>query len=149
VIGDSSYTGQERPVAIGYAESMMHSFCLGKNGTGKTALMAHLARQIMESKAGLIVVEAAGDLYQSVLDYVPKDRINDVVLFDVGDDRSPVGFNVLDQGYPPVVIKEIMDLFRHMFGLDGMGIWAKEYIKQGLRVIADVPGLSFIDIVRL
>jgi len=42
-----------------------------------------------------------------------------------------------------------MDIFRHMFGLDGMGIWAKEYIKQGLRVIADVPGLSFIDIVRL
>jgi hypothetical protein len=154
VIGDASFTRQSRPVAIGYDEAMMHTFCLGRNGTGKTALLSHIARQVMEAGCGLVVVEAAGNnqdetLFQQVLHYVPHDRIDDVVLFDVADDRHPVGFNILDQGHPAIVIKEVMDLFKHMFGIDGMGIWAREYLKQGLRIITDVEGLTFIDIVRL
>lgn len=116
------------------------------HNTGKTSVMANMARQIMDDGYGLIVIEQAGDLYQSVLDYVPKHRMDDVVLLDVSDYEHPVGFNVLDQGEPLVVIDQIIDLFNHKYT---KSMWAEEYIWHGLRTIAATPGLAFTDLPTL
>lgn len=149
VVGYSSFPGSERPIAISYEQALMHTHVLGKTGVGKSVLLAHLARQAMDRGFGVILMETEGNLYQSVLDYVPAHRINDVVLLDVQDRQNPVGFNVLDQGNPLSVIDQIMDLFIHKFGKDGMGIWAQEYIYHGLRTISETPSLSFTDLVTL
>jgi TraM recognition site of TraD and TraG len=147
VIGDSSYPGQERPVAIGYDEASVHSFVLGANSPGKTTLLGQIAEQVANAGCGMVLMEAAGDLIEYVLNYMPAKRVNDVIYLNLGDDRWPAAFNVMDQGHPPVVIREITNLFRHIFG--GDGIWAREFLKQGLRIIAEVPCLTFIDIVWL
>lgn len=149
VIGHSNFDGHERPIAIGFEEALMHTHVLGSTGVGKSVLLGHMARQIMEHGFGLILMETEGNLYQSVLDYVPTNRVQDVVLLDVNDRMHPVGFNVLDQGNPMAVIDQIIDLFMHRFGKDGMGVWAQEYIYHGLRTIAASPDLSFTDLATI
>lgn len=147
VIGHSSYPGMERKVAIGFQEALMHTHVLGKTGVGKSVLLAHMAKQIMEAGYGVILIETEGNLYQSVLDYIPKERADEVVLLDVSDTQHPVGFNVLDQS--DSVVDQIIDLFVHKFGKDGMGIWAQEYIYHGLRTLAATPNTSFTDLAAL
>src|SRR3954452_20917722 len=49
VVGDAAWPGRERPIAIGYNEANMHTHVLGANGTGKSVLLAHIARQAMNS----------------------------------------------------------------------------------------------------
>lgn len=149
VVGYSTYPESERPIAIGFNEALMHTEILGKTGVGKSVLMAHMARQMMEAGHGLIVMETEGNLYQAVLDYVPKSRVDDVILMDISDQQHPVGFNVLDQGHQATIIDEILELFQHKYGKDGMGIWSQEYIYHGLRTIAEHPALTFIDLVPL
>lgn len=146
IIGQSSFAGKERRVAIGYEEALMHTHVIGKTGTGKSVLLANMARQIMDAGYGLIMIETEGNLYQSVLDYVPKSRIDDVVLMDVSDTSWPVSFNVLDQGTPQAGVTQLKSLLRHKYQL---GQWANEYLTNSMLTILDVPGLSFIDIPAL
>jgi hypothetical protein len=146
VIGQSTFAGRERRVAIGYDQALMHTHVLGRTGTGKTVLLANMARQIMEAKQGLIMIEQSGNLYQAILDYVPADRIDDVVLMDVSDGRFVPGYNPLDQSNPAGGIKLLKDMLAHKYGL---GQWANEYLTNALRTIREVEGLSFLDLTAL
>lgn len=146
VIGRSVYAGSERPIAIGYREALMHTHVIGGTGTGKTNLLALMARQIMNDGYGLIMIETEGNLYQSIIDYVPAHRADDLVLLDVSDTQHPVGFNVLDQGNPLTVIDQLIDLLSHKYG---ESLWLEEYVYHGLRTMADVGGLAITDLMPL
>lgn len=148
IIGTSTFPGAERPVAIGYQEALMHTHVIGKTGTGKSNVLAHMARQIMRDGYGLILLEAEGNLYQSVLDYVPRERIEDVVLLDVADTMHPVGFNIFDQGNPLAVVDQVIELFQHKYG-DGGGVWLQEFLYFAMRTIIETPGLAFTDLATL
>jgi hypothetical protein len=143
VIGHSTFPGAERPIAVGFREALMHAEILGETGTGKSVLLGHVGRQVMNAGYGLIVMEAAGNLYRAVLDYVPRHRIDDVILLDLSDRQYPVAFNILDQGSSDTVIDEIMDLFAHRYG---MGVWSDEYILHGMRTLAENPDLTLMDL---
>jgi hypothetical protein len=146
VIGRSVFPGAERPVAIGYREALMHTHVIGSTGVGKTNVLALMARQIMNAGHGLVVIETEGNLYQSVLDYVPSHRADDLVLLDVSDTQHPVGFNVLDQGDPLTVIDQLIELLSHKYG---ESLWLEEYVYHGLRTMADVGGLAITDLMPL
>ena len=149
VIGRSTFPGDERLVALGFEEALMHTHVLGKTGVGKSELLAHMTRQAMEHDYGLILMEREGDLYSKALNYVPRNRVNDVIVMDAADRARPVGFNILDQGNPATAIDEIIALLQHRYGREGLGIWAQEYIYHGLKTIAEHPELSFIDLAPL
>lgn len=143
VVGNSVFAGAERPIAIGWDEALMHTWVGGSTGTGKSALLANMARQIMDGGFGLILIETNGNLYEAVLDYVPKERVDDVVLLDVQDSQYPVGLNLLDQGHPLSVIDRIIDLFNYMYK---GSLWADQHLYFGLRTIVATPGLGFTDL---
>jgi len=44
---------------------------------------------------GVCLIDPHGDLVETCLQYIPKHRLDDVVLFDVGDTDFPIGFNML------------------------------------------------------
>lgn len=146
IIGHSPFPGAERPLAISYDASMMHTSVTGVTGTGKTVLLGNMAKQIMGAGHGLILVETAGDLYETVLNYVPQERANDVILLDLSDHERPVGLNLLDQGNREQAIGQVMRLLNHQFP---SGIWSQDYMIHGFQTIAEQPNLSFIDIVPL
>ena len=64
------------------------------------------------------------------------------------DTKYPVGFNVLDQGDPRVVIDEIAELFEYL-DKGSLGIWTREVLYHGLRTITAVPGLTIVDLATL
>lgn len=146
VLGYSNFAGRERKVAVGYTEALMHTLLLGSTGTGKSTLAAHAAKQIMDEGYGLVLIETSGDLYQMVLDYIPKHRVDDVVLLDFQDRQHPVGFNLFDQGNPAATVDQLMSLFIHKYG---GGVWIEEYFYHALRTLAETPGTSFTDIAAL
>lgn len=144
VFGTSTFPGNERQIAVGYPEALMHTWVGGSTGTGKSAVLANMARQIMNDGYGLIVIETEGSLYQNTLDYVPERRINDVVLLDIQETQAPASFGVLDQGNASA-IDQIIGLFNHKYQTS---MWADEHLYFGLRTIQEA-GLGFTDLVPL
>lgn len=150
VVGRSNFPGNERPIAVDYLAARKHMHVVGPTGTGKTALLANMVKQDIDQGYGVVLIDSKGgasSLFAAALDYVPVRRIEDVIVLDVQDTSRPVGFNILNQGDPRVVIDELTDLFESMY--DSKSVWTREVLYHGLRTIASDPRLTFIDLAPL
>ena len=65
-------------------------YIVGKTGTGKSVLLSNMIISDMKSGNGLCVLDPHGELIDSVLEHIPTNRINDVILFDVADSDFPI-----------------------------------------------------------
>lgn len=147
IIGRSNFPGNERLVALGYNEALKHMHVVGPTGSGKTALLANMIKQDMVNGYGVVLIEAKGDLFHAALDYIPPGRLSDVIILDVRDTARPVGFNILQQGDPRVVIDELTALFEHMY--DSKSVWTREVLYHGLRTLSQDPKFTFPDLATL
>jgi type IV secretory pathway TraG/TraD family ATPase VirD4 len=72
-----------------------HLYIIGKSGVGKSKLQELMVRQDIAYGYGVCVVDPHGELIESILDFIPENRINDVCIIDPGDINFPVAFNPL------------------------------------------------------
>lgn len=63
---------------------------------GKSTFISNMVRSDMITNNGIAVIDPHGDLCEEVMAHIPSRRTNDVVIFDVGDMKYPVGFNILE-----------------------------------------------------
>ena len=74
-----------------------HVYTLGKSGVGKSKLLELLVRQDISYGQGLCFIDPHGDVIEAILDFIPENRIDDVVLIDPADGEWPVSFNPLQK----------------------------------------------------
>ena len=72
-----------------------HLYIVGKSGVGKSKLLELLIRQDVSYNHGLCFIDPHGDVIEAVLDYIPKERIEDVCIIDPSDINFPSSFNPL------------------------------------------------------
>ncbi|GAA3894383.1 type IV secretory system conjugative DNA transfer family protein [Streptomyces lacrimifluminis] len=125
ILGRSNFPGNERLLALSPQESTWHLQVVGPTGSGKTALLANLISQDMNAGRGVVLIESKGDLFRAVLDRVPEDRVDEVVLLDVSDTEYPVGWNIL-AGSPFVAAADIQRLFDHLYPQDSRGVRVRQ-----------------------
>ena len=77
-----------------------HLYMVGKSGVGKSKLLELLVRQDIAYGHGLCFMDPHGDVIEAILDFIPEERIKDVVLIDPADAEWPVSFNPLEK-VPP------------------------------------------------
>ena len=58
-----------------------HTYVIGKTGMGKSTLQENMIVEDIKAGRGVGVVDPHGDLAEKVIQYVPKERINDVIYF--------------------------------------------------------------------
>ncbi len=95
VLGDNIHRGVTSEVSLSLPQRLRHAHVIGATGTGKTTFILNLIVQDMERGNGLAVLDPHGDLTDMVMERVPDNRIDDVVLVDPSDIEHPVGFNPL------------------------------------------------------
>lgn len=146
VLGMNIFGDLQRPVAQPYEEAVKHTWVLGASGSGKTTLLGNMIKQDMVNGYGVVMIESKGDLFYRALDFVPRERLSDVIVVNVRDDAMPVGFNILSQGGEAAVnIDEIMQMFRQLYP-NGDDVWMRKLMYQALRTLATQPGMTFVDL---
>ncbi|MCY4639458.1 MAG: type IV secretory system conjugative DNA transfer family protein [Chloroflexi bacterium] len=101
--------GEEGPGGVFLPAPLLHrnQLVVAKTRRGKSTLLAHLARGVMERAldeeraASLVVVDPHRDLAEAVLDSVPPQLAGDTVYLDMAHRERPVGLNLLDVGLFP------------------------------------------------
>ena len=73
-----------------------HVYVIGKTGMGKSTMLENMAVQDIVNGEGLAFVDPHGSTAEKLLDYIPKERIKDVVYFAPHDLDYPVSFNVME-----------------------------------------------------
>ena len=92
------------------------STLVGPTGVGKSTLLLNLITQDMAAGRAVVVIEPKSDLIADVLERVPANRVDDVVLLDPTDTKRPVGLNPLALGgrSPELVADQLLGLFHSM-----------------------------------
>lgn len=94
--GRVTYKNQSVVYGLQRADRRRHMYVIGKTGTGKSTLLANMAINDLKNNEGLCVIDPHGDLVETMLNYIPSHRINDVVYFDPGDPERTVRINLFE-----------------------------------------------------
>lgn len=140
-LGTGRTLGQAVEVRQAESDRLRHTFIVGQTGTGKSSLLAQLILQDIEAGRGVGVVDPHGELIDFVLDRIPADRIDDVVLLDPLDTEFAVGLNPLETSSPQEMdfaVNALIDLFYALFTYETIGGPMFEmYLRNTLYVLMD------------
>lgn len=96
-----------------------HLYLIGKSGVGKSKLLELLIRQDIAYGHGICLIDPHGDLIEDILKFIPKERINDVVMIDPSDSEYPISFNPLQKINPDLkhrVTQGLIEVMQKQFG---------------------------------
>src|SRR3990167_884743 len=96
-----------------------HAYIIGKSGVGKSKLLELLVRQDVAYGHGLCLMDPHGDVIDAILDYIPKERIEDVCLIDPNDSDFPSSFNPLanvDPSFKFILTQGLIEVLQKQFG---------------------------------
>jgi hypothetical protein len=149
VLGTSDAAGISRTVAITPLASTRGLYVLGPTGTGKTSLLKNLVVDDLKAGRGLAVIETNGDLVQELLDLIPRERVDDVILLDPTDPAYAVGFNPFaGSGDASLVADQLGELFQRLWR-SYWGPRTGQLAHMGLLTLARRPGSTLLDLPRL
>ena len=67
---------------------------------GKSTLLENMIIDDIEKGRGVALIDPHGDLAEAVIGYIPKNRTNQVIIFDPSDKEWPIAFNMLEEVEP-------------------------------------------------
>lgn len=114
LLGRNIYRGLETKVYITREDRRRHVYILGRTGSGKTEIMKYMSVQDIKNGEGLCVIDPHGDFIEDILPHVPKERAEDVVLFEPFDMERPLGLNMLEvdsEEQKDFVVQEMISIF--------------------------------------
>jgi len=128
-----------------------HVYVIGKTGMGKSTLLENMAIQDIQNGEGLAFVDPHGSSAEKLLDYVPEERINDVLYFAPFDLEHPVSFNILEDMGPNkrhLVVNGLMSTFEKIWA----DMWSARmsYILQNtIQALLEYPDATLLGINRV
>jgi hypothetical protein len=147
VVATATYPGAERPLALSVRDASHHTHVIGPTGVGKSTLLANLILQQIAAGHGLIVCDAKGDLINDVVDRIPADRIEDVVVLDPTDETRPVGLNPLHTARrdAELVADQVVGTFHRLYAAF-WGPRTQDILHASLLTLASRPGMTLCEL---
>ncbi len=141
-IGKVEFRGEEKKVYFASREDRRrHFYVIGQTGTGKSTLLREMIRQDIQNGEGVAVIDPHGELIDQVLTYVPKERVDDVILFEPFDLERPCGLNMLEYDTPEqkdFAVQEMIAIFYKLFPPEIIGPMFEHYMRNAmLALMAD------------
>jgi hypothetical protein len=155
ILGENMYRGKKTMVRIKDADRRRHMYEIGQTGTGKSVFLQSLIIQDIQNNKGVCVVDPHGDLIESVLTHIPKERAEDVIIFDPSDGERPLGMNMLeydDDEQKTFVINEMINIFDKLYDLKATGgPMFEQYMRNAMMLIMDdkESGATLLEIPRV
>ncbi len=138
-------------IKTGTDDRRRHIYLVGKTGTGKTTVFKNMIIQDMEAGRGVGVLDPHGDLIEELLDYVPDDRVDDVVLVDPGDTKWPVSINMLecpDPAQKNLMASGLVTAVKKHFEYS-WGPRLEYLLNNAILTLVEIPNTTILGIVRL
>ncbi|MBW3599492.1 MAG: type IV secretion system DNA-binding domain-containing protein, partial [Planctomycetes bacterium] len=145
---DNVHRGQRRVARIPAALRSRHCYLSGASGTGKSTLLLNMILQDIQAGEGVGVLDPHGDLINAVVQRIPEERIDDVILFDPADTEFPFALNLLDSkdeaDRERIVSETVMALERYF--PSSWGPRLERLLQFTLYTILDaIPGATLAD----
>lgn len=128
-----------------------HVYIIGKTGMGKSTLLENMAVQDIQNGEGMAFIDPHGKTAELLLEYVPKERIKDVIIFSPFDTEFPISFNVMeDVGYERrfLVVSGLMSAFKKIW-VDAWSARMEYILSNTILALLEYPGSTLIGVNRM
>lgn len=151
LIGQTLYRDSTTRFGIKRTDRRKHMYIVGKTGTGKSTILKNMIIQDMRAGEGVAVLDPHGQLIDELLEFVPENRIDDVVMFNPADADNPVSLNMLEMVDPKqrtLMGDTLVDVFKKYFA-DSWGPRLEYILKNCILTLLEVPNTSLLSVIRL
>ncbi len=129
-----------------------HTYIIGKSGTGKTTLIANMAIDDIRKGRGVAIVDPHGDLCDTILNYIPSSRTNDVCYFNPADPDYVYPLNVLDannESQRELVASGVISIFKKMYGNVSWGPRLEHILRNTVLTLVNTPETNLSHVVKI
>ncbi|MGH2554564.1 MAG: type IV secretion system DNA-binding domain-containing protein, partial [Actinomycetota bacterium] len=147
VVGEATFSGAERQIALPEREALHHMHVVGPTGTGKSTLLANLILQDISDGRAVVVIDPKGDLVADVADRIPANHADRIVLLDPTDEERPLGLNLLAGAHeaPELVTDQVIAIFHQMYSAF-WGPRTQDVLHASLLTLSAEPGLTLCEL---
>lgn len=126
-------------------------YLVGKTGMGKSTILENMIIDDIRTGKGVMVVDPHGDLAEKIVEYIPQNRVNDVIYFNPADIDYPIAFNVVEQVEPHLrhlVASGLIGVFQKLWA-DSWGPRLEYILRNAILAILDYPGSTLLAVTRM
>lgn len=126
-------------------------YIIGKTGTGKTTLLENMVISDILNGNGVGVVDPHGEFAERMLDFVPEERLDDVIYFNPSDLDHPIAFNPIEDVGPEqrhLVASGLMGVFKKIWP----DVWSArmEYIlRNTILALLETPDSTLLGVMKM
>ena len=147
----TNFRNQRTPFGIKQTDRTKHMYVIGKTGMGKTTLLENMAVQDIRNGEGLGIIDPHGSFAEKMLDYIPEERVKDVIYLNPADTDYPIAFNIMEDVNPEqrhLVASGLMGVFKKMWP----DVWSArmEYILNiCILALLEYPNATLLGVNRM
>ena len=128
-----------------------HVYVIGKTGMGKSTLLENMAVQDIQNGEGMAFIDPHGKTADLLLEYVPQNRIRDVIYMAPFDTEYPTSFNVLesvDADKRHLVVSGLMSTFKKIW-VDAWSARMEYILTNTLLALLEYPGSTLLGVNKM
>jgi len=147
----TEYKNRTASFGIKREDRRKHLYVVGKTGTGKSTMVANMAINDMRNGEGLAVIDPHGDLCDTLLQYIPSHRINDVAYLDPADIEYPFKLNPLEvknPAYRELISSGIVSIFFKLYA-HSWGPRLEYILRNTILTLLYVPNSTLLQVPEL
>jgi CxxC-x17-CxxC domain-containing protein len=151
LFGRTSFRGEQKPFGIKREDRRKHVYIIGKTGMGKTTLIQNMIIGDIHAGQGVAIVDPHGDVAEDILDFIPNDRVNDVIYFNPADLDFPIAFNVFEQvasEHKYLVASGLVGVFKKLYA-ESWGPRLEYILRNTLLALLDYPQATLLGVLRI
>jgi len=151
IFGATNYRNQLRPFGIKRDDRRRHMYIIGKTGMGKTTLLENLIISDIINGEGCCYIDPHGDTAEKILDFIPSNRINDVVYLNPADTSFPIAFNIMEaveETHKHLIASGIVSVFKKQFA-ESWGPRLEYILRNTIMALLDYPGSTLLGVMRI
>src|SRR3954466_5084130 len=133
-------------------DRLKHVYVIGKTGMGKSTVLENMAVQDIKGNEGMAFIDPHGKTAELLLEYVPPERVKDVVYFAPFDIDYPLSFNVMeDVGADKrhLVVTGLMSAFKKLFGEESFSDRMQYILQNTILALLEYPDSTMLGINRM
>lgn len=150
-LGKTNFRGVNEAFGIKGQDRRRHMYIIGKTGMGKSTLLENMIFSDIQRGKGVGVIDPHGDLSDAVLNFIPSNRTNDVIVFDPSDREWPIAFNMLenvDPAFNTIVCSGLVGIFKKIYA-ESWGPRLEHILRNTILALLEYPNTTMLGITRM
>jgi CxxC-x17-CxxC domain-containing protein len=148
---ETTFRNRKLKFGIKVDDRRRHMYLIGKTGMGKSTILENMIVADIRAGRGVAVVDPHGDLAEKVMQYIPAERVKDVIYFNPSDTEFPIAFNIVeavDIKVRHLVASGLVGVFKKLWA-DSWGPRLEYILRNAILAVLDYPNSTLLSVIQM